>query len=417
MDGQGQDGGATVARHALGWLVAANALGVWLAALLLWPRLGGLAGEATYGRILPAHLNGQLYGWTSLPLVGWLFSIYGVSRGRASRWAAPVVRAWSGALALGVASWLAGGSSGKLFLDWQGGALAAFLVAQVALWLVLAAGFGRGLAGRSGWFRFFAIVGLLALAAVPAGMAEASSPATYPPFDRTTGGPTGASLLGSTLPVVLLLLLVPVTFGLPKRPGAGLRRFVAALWAFAAVAFGVLEWAGGTHRMASQIAGLGLLLPWLVLLPLDWRRFEWPDGTRFWRNSALVWWAVLVASGWIEFLPGVLDRMKFTSGLVGHAHLAMGGFTSSLGLLLITLGGGERAQAAVAKGGWPWHAAVAAHVLALVACGWLEGGSTSWMDERPWWRAACFGVRLAAGAAMAGVALNWWIRSWKEHES
>jgi len=60
---------------------------------------------------------------------------------------------------------------------------------------------------------------------------------------------------------------------------------------------------------------------------------------------------------------------------------------------------------------------VAAHVLALVACGWLEGGSTSWMDERPWWRAACFGVRLAAGAAMAGVALHWWIRSWKEHES
>jgi cytochrome c oxidase cbb3-type subunit 1 len=169
--------------------------------------------------------------------------------------------------------------------------------------------------------------------------------------------------------------------------------------------------------MASQIAGLGLLLPWLVLLPLDWRRFEWPDGTRFWRNSALVWWAVLVASGWVEFLPGVLDRMKFTSGLVGHAHLAMGGFTSSLGLLLISLGGGERAKAAVSKGGWPWHAAVAAHVLALVACGWLEGGSTSWMDERPGWRTVCFGVRLAAGAAMAAVALNWWIRSWKEHES
>ena len=89
------------ARHALGWLVAANALGVWLSALLLWPRLGELTGEVSYGRILPLHLNWQLYGWSSLPLIGWLFSIYGVSRGSAARWTGPVVRAWSTVLMIG----------------------------------------------------------------------------------------------------------------------------------------------------------------------------------------------------------------------------------------------------------------------------------------------------------------------------
>jgi cytochrome c oxidase cbb3-type subunit 1 len=395
MDEPGQEGGAVAARHALGWLVAANALGVWLAALLLWPRLGGLTGEAGYGRILPVHLNWQLYGWSSLPLIGWLFAIYGVSRGSMARWAVPVVRAWSAVLVIGAMAWLAGGSSGKLFLDWKGGALAAFLVVLVGLWLVLAVGWKRGMADRSGLFKMSAAAALLSLAVVPIALAMASSPSTYPPFDRTTGGPTGASLLGSTLPLVLILLLMPVTFGLPKKPGAGFRRAVAGWWMFEAVVFVALEITGGTHRMAGQILGLGLLLPWLVLLPWDWCKFEWPADSGFWRFSTLAWWAVLVVSGWIDFLPGVLDRLKFTNSLVAHAHLAMAGFTSSLGLLLITLGGGPRAV----------------HVVALAVCGWLESGSASWMGERPWWREVAFCFRLGAGVVMTLVAIYWWKRS------
>ena len=38
----------------------------------------------------------------------------------------------------------------------------------------------------------------------------------------------------------------------------------------------------------------------------------------------------LVLTGWVLFLPGVLDHFKFTDGLVGHSLLAMAGFTSSL---------------------------------------------------------------------------------------
>jgi cytochrome c oxidase cbb3-type subunit 1 len=411
MDEPEQEGGAVAARHALGWLVAANALGVWLAALLLWPRLGELTGEASYGRILPVHLNWQLYGWSSLPLIGWLFAIYGVSRGSMARWAAPVVRAWSAVLVIGAMAWLAGGSSGKLFLDWKGGALAAFLVVLVGLWLVLAVGWKRGMEDRSGLFKISAAAALLSLAAVPIGLAMASSPSTYPPFDRTTGGPTGASLLGSTLPLVLILLLMPVTFGLPKKPGAGFRRAVAGWWMFEAVVFVALEITGGTHRMAGQILGLGLLLPWLALLPWDWCKFEWPADSGFWRFSTLAWWAVLVVSGWVDFLPGVLDRLKFTNSLVAHAHLAMAGFTSSLGLLLITLGGGPQAKTAVAKGGGWWHGSVGGHVVALAVCGWLESGSASWMGERPWWREMAFCFRLGAGVVMTLVAIYWWKRA------
>ena len=64
------------AQHALFWLMAGCFIGLWLAVLLLCPGLNAIFGEFTYGRIVPIHLNFQLYGWTSLPLVAWLFYLF-----------------------------------------------------------------------------------------------------------------------------------------------------------------------------------------------------------------------------------------------------------------------------------------------------------------------------------------------------
>ncbi len=397
------EGRVTAARHALGWLVAANAVGVWMAALLLWPNLGLLAGEATYGRWVPVHLNLQLYGWTSLPLLGWLFAIYQVGK---SKWAGPAIWGWSVALMVGSAFWLSGQTTGKIFLDWSGGSLQALMLAQGILWLVLAMAWWRH---REGWTRVKRIataLGLLMLAGVPWMLAMATSPSIYPPFDKTTGGPTGASLLGSTLSVVALLLILPATLGLKrvKSPSRWL------WWVFVAefVTFITLEAKGGSHFTLPQIIGLGLLLPWLVWIPSEWKRFEWPERSVFWKRSMLVWWGVLMLAGWLEFLPGVLDRMKFTNGLVAHAHLAMAGFTSSFDLLLLTLLGGERISKSLSRGGLIWNAAVGLHVLVLMICGWLEGGSFSWIDGHPLWRDAAFFIRFLCGLIMLCIAAFWW---------
>ena len=91
-----------------------------LAALLLLPRLDSLLGDWSYGRWMPVHMNLQLYGWSSLPLVAFLFKVYGADRGAAARWCRPILWIWSCALAVGSWSWLNGHSSGKLFLDWTG---------------------------------------------------------------------------------------------------------------------------------------------------------------------------------------------------------------------------------------------------------------------------------------------------------
>ena len=123
-------------RHALGWLVAGNAVGLWLCALQLRPSLA--VGDWTYGRWVPVHLNVQLFGWTSLPLVALLLWIYEVDRGKAARWGATAVWAWTTALAAGALCWLDGRTSGKIFLDWRDGSLWGLVGAMTVLWLVLA---------------------------------------------------------------------------------------------------------------------------------------------------------------------------------------------------------------------------------------------------------------------------------------
>ncbi|MFN7343341.1 MAG: hypothetical protein ACK5TA_08400, partial [bacterium] len=75
--------------HALAWLVIGNGIGLFLSILLLFPSLN--PGELTYGRWTPVHLNAQLYGWTAMPLIAWLFSVYEVHLSKADKWASAAV--------------------------------------------------------------------------------------------------------------------------------------------------------------------------------------------------------------------------------------------------------------------------------------------------------------------------------------
>ncbi len=83
---EGSGAVALAAWHSAAWLVAANAVGVLLAALLLLPGVNGLLAAWTYGRWMPVHMNMELYGWCSLPLVAFLFHAYQVDQSDARQW-------------------------------------------------------------------------------------------------------------------------------------------------------------------------------------------------------------------------------------------------------------------------------------------------------------------------------------------
>jgi cytochrome c oxidase cbb3-type subunit 1 len=401
---------ASAAWHSLFWLVFANAIGVLISMLLLFPALNRLLGEWTYGRWIMVHLNLELYGWMSLPMAGFLFKVYGADRGPLAQWCRPVLWVWSAALAVGAYSWLTGHSSGKLFLDWSGYARIFFPLAMIALWLQLALSFAR--AGKTATLaaRSAKLLGLVLLLIVPIVMYIASSPGFYPAINPDTGGPTGASQLESSLIIVAILLMLP--FGLTRRKN-GPARMIAIAWAIMVAEF-ILCFALGradiSHHRPAQFLSLGSLLIWIPLTPAYYAAFEWRANTRLWRIAFLCWWSALVLTGWVFFLPGILDHFKFTDGLVGHSLLAMAGFTSSLLIFVLVQLLGE--------GGWifnrtrsfyGWNIAVLVYVLLMSSAGWREGFDPTFTIVPGAARNAVYLLRLIVGLVMLASSLDWLI--------
>ena len=433
--------GELVAAHAFGWLVAGSAVGLLLATLLLAPGLGDWLAPLGYGRWMPLHLDLLLYGWTALPFVGALLRGYGVAGGGAR----VALAAWSAALAAGAASWLAGATSGKVFVEWRGGARLALVAALLTLAGVLAGGWwrrwrrlaaGTSTQPRPGDARSRPATGaalaahaargllLLALLAVPVALWATTDPGRYPPVDPASGGPTGTSLLGSTVGLLAALLAAPWLLGVAARDPRRARRVtvqtVAALAACAA-AFLLLPHGDRSNREPAQVAALVALVAWLPLLPRYGRLFAWPAAARRWLAAFSAWGTLLLLSAVATFLPAALDRWKFTNALVAHAHLAMAGLTSAVAaLLLVCLGGGGRVPAALAARWpfWAWNGGTAAMVGALGWLGTLEAADPGLLF-RPGEAAVtvAYGARWLAGAAMLAAALAWLVRAWPQGET
>jgi len=390
-----------IGRHSLGWLVAANAIGLLLAALLLWPELNAPLAPLTYGRWMPLHLNWQLYGWCALPLVGVLVYYYLPDDARAT-WAARLaLGSWSGALLYGGLTWLGGQTSGKPFLDWTGSARFAWSLALLILWLVLVTQ-GR----RRGLGPWWAKGLLTALFPVPFLLYWAAGPKIYPVVNPDSGGATGASLLGSTLGLLAIFGLLPWLLRLAPREGSRPRRVFAAALALTLSCFAGISHGHASHHQLDQIIGLGLLLAWIPLVWLYARSFEWRADSRRWLGAAFVWWALLVGTGLLTFLPGISERLKFTNALVAHSHLAMAGLVTSLHVaLLLNLGRGRPLRAWTF---WAWQLGCGVQVAALLWLGWREGADPFLLSVRGGLADACYGLRFIAGGVMLVTSCLWW---------
>ena len=390
-----------MARHALGWLVAANAVGVLLAALLLWPGLNELLTPLTYGRWVPLHLDWQLYGWCALPLVGVLLAwCIDARHPQAVMHARVALGAWSLALMLGGISWLGGVTSGKLFLEWHGWARPLLPVAMVLLWSVLAAHtwWRRNELGRAGVAA--RVVALLALVIVPAALHVSSEREFYPSVNPDSGGATGARLLASTLGIVGIYGFIAETLGVGRR---GSRIWYWGYFLFSAIVCVGIEHGNASHHEQAQVIGLATLLGWLPLSVIYFRGGSGVPVARRWWGAAFVWWVALVGSGLWTFLPGVSERLKFTNGMVGHAHLAMAGLVTSANLAVAV----ELRVFRTEPNFWLWQVACAVHVVALLALGWMEAGRAADLFLAAPWTEAIYAVRLATGAAMLLASMQW----------
>lgn len=370
---------AAAVRHALFWLVVGNSIGVMIAILLLFPALNPWLGEWTYGRWMMVHMNLALYGWGAIPMLAFVFRVFKADRGSFGAWCRPVVWLWSASLVIGSVSWLSGHSSGKLFLDWSGYARVFFPLTMAALWVLLAISFLRNLKSERSSLvpRITKTLALLVLFAVPLAIYAASDPNIYPAFNPDTGGPTGTSQLESSLTIVFILLCLP--FGLTRRRKDIPAGIISAAWIvllIQSVFCALLARGDVSHHHPEQFLSLATMLVWLPLTPAYFAAFAWHPATKRWRVAFLWWWSALISTGFIFFLPGVLDRFKFTDGLVGHSLAAMAGFlTALLIFVMIQLLGQQNAW--IFNRTWSFHAwnvGVLAYVILMTVAGWIEGG-------------------------------------------
>jgi cytochrome c oxidase cbb3-type subunit 1 len=354
---------------------------------------------------MPVHINVQLFGWCSLPLVAFLCKVYGADREPAARWCRPALWIWSAALGVGALSWLSGHSSGKLFLDWTGYSRIVFPFSMLFLWGVLAFSFIRARSAN-----IAKIAGLVLLLAVPVLIYIASGPAVYPPINPDSGGPTGASQLESTLVIVAILLLLP--FGLTKL-NSPRSWTVSASWAILGVEIlfcFALGRADVSHHRPGQYLSLASLLVWLPLAPAYYAAFQWHANSRRWRIAFLCWWVLLVPTGWCLFLPGVLEHFKFTDGLVGHSLLAMAGFASSLLIfVMVQLLGGDAWIFNRPWSFWIWHASVLAYASLMFYAGWREGSDPAFTLIPSTARNSIYAFRLFLGVLMLIASSEWLI--------
>jgi cytochrome c oxidase cbb3-type subunit 1 len=312
---------------------------------------------------------------------------------------------------VGVFSWLSGHSSGKLFLDWSGYARMLFPCALLALWLLLvlsliASWSHSENANLIAWVAKLA--GLVILLAVPFVLYVVSGPNISPPVNPDTGGPTGASQLESSLAIVAVLLMLP--FGIAPRK-EGKSKIIALAWivlAAESILCAALGRADISHHQPAQFLSLGSLLVWLPLTPAYYAAFVWHANTRRWRLAFLWWWAALVVTGWVFFLPGVLDHFKFTDGLVGHSFVAMAGFTSSLIIFV--------AVQLLGDDGWIfnrmrsfllWNGSVIAYVVLMLVAGWREGFDPAFTIVPGTLRNVLYTLRLITGFLMLLASLDW----------
>jgi cytochrome c oxidase cbb3-type subunit 1 len=392
----------TVALHSLGWLVAANLVGLWLGASLLWPELGNALAPLTWGRWTPLHMTWHLYGWCALPAVGVLFAWNLDSHQPAApRQVRFALGAWSAALVAGGIAWLGGAVSGKLFLDWHGWARPLLPLAMAVLWGVLAWHV------RTRWpylprhDRIPRVVVLGLLTVVPGIIFWASGRDMYHPVNPGSGGATGAALLGSVAGIVTIFQALPPLLGMEARGSTKAYRWaLAGSW----LVFAMTDRGNVSHHARSQIAALATLLVWVPLLPRFWRLHAWPLGARPWLDAASVWWSLLIVTGWLSFLPGLSESFKFTHALVGHAHLAMAGLLTCVNaVILVTLTGRAPARSVF----WLWQGGCAVYIASMLGLGWGESQLPSALFRSEVWTQAFFAVRLAAGAAMAVASVRW----------
>jgi cytochrome c oxidase cbb3-type subunit 1 len=170
----------------------------------------------------------------------------------------------------------------------------------------------------------------------------------------------------------------------------------------------LIHWTDESRHSPSQFLGLASLLIWGPLIPWHYMSFRWDGYARPWRNAVFFWWVLLIPMGWALFQVPVLERLKFTDGLVAHSLLAMAGFVTSLLFLLLSNLLKEDSVALSSRWAfYVWQGATLIYVLLMLFAGWVEGADPTFTIVPGTARNLIYTLRLLLGTAMTIASAGW----------
>jgi hypothetical protein len=161
-----------------------------------------------------------------------------------------------------------------------------------------------------------------------------------------------------------------------------------------------------------QIIGLSSLIIWIPLLFLYYRNFNFPGYCRLWLMSCLFWGTILTLTAIYMFLPPNLLVAKFSSYLVTHVHLAMGGFISSLCMVILTSFPTANTHLANRKLFNLWHKGLLIHFISTLLLGFLESATNGVLYYSPdlaigWIVSSVYMIRIVAGIILTYCPYAW----------
>lgn len=359
-------------KSSLFFLLVGNLIGLLLSILLAFPDTNFLLPEVNFGRLVPVHLNFQLYGWSAIPLIGLILNLFLDKNQWIHRTASLPVFIWSLSLCIGAISWVLGYSSGKLFLEWQGFAKYVFLFNLGILWCFTAYSYFLGqFKEDTKGAKILKVVLIAILSSIPFIFYQALSPNLFPPINKISSGATGSSLLLSTLAVIFIMLILPLILKV-TRVRAINTYFVFIFFFLHAFLSKYINLSHSTNFDKDQIIGLSSLIIWIPLIYLYYRDFKFHKCSRQWLLSCLFWGTILTLTAIYMFLPPQLIVAKFSSYLVTHVHLAMGGFISSLCMIILTSLPNTNSHLGDKKLFSLWHIGLLMHFTSTIILGYLE---------------------------------------------
>jgi cytochrome c oxidase cbb3-type subunit 1 len=158
-----------------------------------------------------------------------------------------------------------------------------------------------------------------------------------------------------------------------------------------------------SHHQPGAIAGLASLLAWIALLSRYLAAFHW--------TTAPLWRQALVF--------GFSERLKFTNALVAHAHLAMAGFSTALGFVILQsiVFGSLRTSLEDRCSFIIWQGGTALYVASMGLLGWRESVVPGVLFHTDTIARLLYCLRLLSGILMAAVSLRWFCWSLKPKEA